>query len=68
LRIPKAFAEQLRIFDGKAADIQVRDGTLVVTPVAAETSYDIDALVALMTAENMHGEIDTGQSVGNELG
>ncbi len=32
LRIPAAFAKQLDVFDGKAADIQVRDNSLVVTP------------------------------------
>jgi antitoxin MazE len=68
LRIPKTLAEELQVFDGKPADIQVRKGALVVTPVDAEPSYDIDALVALMKPENLHGEIDTGNAVGNEVG
>jgi antitoxin MazE len=68
LRIPKGFAEELQIFDGKSADIQIRKGALVVTPVDAEPSYDINDLVALMKPENLHGEIDTGGSVGNEVG
>lgn len=68
LRIPKNLAEELRVFDGKSADIQIRKGALVVTPVDAQPSYEIDALVALMKPENLHGEIDTGNAVGNEVG
>ena len=68
LRIPKGLAEELQVFDGKAADIQIRNGSLVVTPVDVEPSYDIDALVALIKPENVHGEIDTGSPVGNEFG
>ena len=68
LRIPKGLAEVLQVFDGTPADIQVRKGALVVTPVDAEPSYTIDALVALITPENIHGEIETGNAVGNEIG
>jgi antitoxin component of MazEF toxin-antitoxin module len=50
------------------ADIQIRDGALIVTPVDVAPSYDIDALVALVKPENLHGEIDTGGAVGNEVG
>jgi antitoxin MazE len=66
VRIPSGIARQLDVFDGKAADIQVRDKSLVVTPVDVEPSYDINALVAQITPENVHGEIDTGDAVGNE--
>ena len=68
LRIPKGLAEELQVFDGKGADIQVRRGALVVTPVDAEPSYTIEALAALITPENIHGETETGGAVGNEIG
>jgi antitoxin MazE len=66
VRIPSGIARQLDVFDGKAADIQVRDNALVVTPVDVEPSYDINALVAQITPENVHAELDTGDPVGNE--
>ncbi|MDR3468829.1 MAG: AbrB/MazE/SpoVT family DNA-binding domain-containing protein [Xanthobacteraceae bacterium] len=68
LRIPNSIAKELKVFEGKLADIQVRDGALVVTPVDVAPSYDINALVALIKPENLHGEIDTGGAVGNEIG
>jgi antitoxin MazE len=66
LRIPAAFARELGVFDGKAAEITIRDGSLVVTPVA-EPVYTLDQLLDGMTTENMYGEIDTGGPVGNEV-
>ncbi|MFZ5733463.1 MAG: AbrB/MazE/SpoVT family DNA-binding domain-containing protein [Pseudomonadota bacterium] len=68
LRIPNGIAKELQIVEGKVAEISVRKGSLVVTPVDAAPSYDINALVAKMTPENMHGEVDAGAAVGNEVG
>jgi antitoxin MazE len=68
LRIPKGLAEELQVFDGTAADIQIRRGALVVTPVDTGSAYDINALIDLITPENIHGETDTGGAVGNEIG
>lgn len=66
LRIPAAFAKELDVSEGKAAEIQVRDGSLVVTPVAGPV-YTLDELLDGMTPENMYAEIDTGKPVGNEV-
>jgi antitoxin MazE len=66
VRIPASIAKQLTLFDGKSADIQVRDNSLVVIPVDEQPVYDINDLVAQITPENVHAEIDTGDPVGNE--
>ena len=66
-RIPHAFAKELAFAEGKRADVQLRDGTLVVTPVDVVPRYDIAELVTAITPENLHGEIDTGEPVGNEF-
>lgn len=66
LRIPSGLARELEVFDGKAADIQVRDGSLVVTPLEGPV-YSLDELLDGMTAENLDGEISTGGPVGNEI-
>jgi antitoxin MazE len=66
LRIPAAFAKELGVSEGKAAEITIRDGSLVVTPVAGPV-YTLDQLLDGMTTENMYGEIDTGEPVGNEI-
>lgn len=66
LRIPAAFAKELDVFEGKAAEITVKNGSLVVTPVPGPV-YTLDQLLDGMTTENMYGEIDTGKAVGNEV-
>jgi antitoxin MazE len=68
LRIPTGVAKELQFAEGSTADLQVKDGSLVVTPVDVAIKYDINELVAAITPENVHGETDTGDAVGNEFG
>ncbi len=65
LRIPKAFAAEARLAQDTLVDIALEGDTLVVRPVA-EHRYDLDALLAGVTPENIHGEVSTGEPVGNE--
>jgi antitoxin MazE len=69
LRVPKAFADEIGARDGKAAEMTVTDGKLVIE--ISRTSrrkrrYKLDELVGHITPENRHDEIDWGQRVGNE--
>jgi antitoxin MazE len=66
LRIPNGMAKELQVSEGSTADLQVKDGALVVTPVDVVQEYDINELIAAITPENLHGETDTGEPVGNE--
>jgi antitoxin MazE len=66
VRIPLALAKDLGIKEGTPADISVRNGTLVVTPVATP-AYDLATLVAGITDENRHGEITGHHAVGIEF-
>jgi antitoxin MazE len=67
VRIPSGVAKELHVFDGKAAELEIRDGSLIVTPVDVVPTYDINKLVAAITPENLHGETDTGEPVGKEF-
>ncbi len=66
LRIPKAFAEEAGLESESAVEICVVDGQIRITP-ARELHYDLEALLADVTAENLHGEVDTGDALGNEI-
>jgi len=66
LRIPAAFAKELNVSEGSAAEITIKNGSLIVTPVPGPI-YTLDQLLDGMTTENMYGEIGTGGSVGNEV-
>ncbi len=65
LRIPKAFAEETHITQDMTVNLSVQDGVIVIKPVARRR-YSLDDLLAQVTDENIHGEIDSGPPVGNE--
>ena len=66
LRIPKPFAEEARLAEDSPVDVTVRNGKLVVIPIA-EPAVTLEELVSQITPKNRHGETDTGKSVGNEV-
>jgi antitoxin MazE len=65
LRIPKSFAAETALASGADVDLTVDAGRLIITPVRKQR-YTLDELVAGITPENRHAEVDTGASVGNE--
>jgi antitoxin MazE len=65
LRIPSSFAAETDLRTGSEVDFTLEAGRLVIAPVAAP-AYRLDDLLAGITPENIHGEIDTGPSVGAE--
>lgn len=63
IRIPKAFALQIGIDNGKEVQISVdRDGLRIDS-----VHRDLDAHLACITEENLHGEIRTGSATGKEV-
>jgi antitoxin MazE len=66
LRIPKAFAEEAGLESESQVEICVVDGQIHIIP-ARELHYDLEALLNDITAENLHGEVDTGDALGHEI-
>ena len=69
LRVPKAFADEIGASDGKAAEMTVSNGKLVIETLRSQRRkrrYNLDELIAGITPDNRHGEIDWGPPVGNE--
>ena len=65
LRIPKSFAIESKITQGVTVDVSIENGKIIVFPVAEE--FSLEDLLAKVTPENLHGEINTGNPVGNEV-
>lgn len=65
LRIPAAFAEEIRVGEGTEVDVAVLRGRLVITPAAR--AYSLEELVDGITAENRHDETDWRGPVGREI-
>jgi antitoxin MazE len=65
LRIPKLLAAEVGIEEDTRVELSLVDGKLVITP-ETEPELQLEDLLAQVTEENLHGEIDTGPATGRE--
>ena len=63
LRIPKIFAVQLGIDEGKELDVNIEGNSIVIS----NPSETLDELLEKITDENIHGETDFGSPIGKEV-
>ncbi|MEG3133065.1 AbrB/MazE/SpoVT family DNA-binding domain-containing protein [Rouxiella sp. T17] len=66
VRLPIAIMQAAALSVDDTVDIQVEDGRIVIVPVRAK-EYSLDSLLAGVTADNVHDEIDFGAPVGREV-
>ena len=66
LRIPKAFAEEVRVAEGSEVDLSMKNGNLVIK-VMEPDKLVLNDLLEKITDDNIHGETDTGDAVGGEI-
>ncbi len=66
LRIPKELALESGLDFGSKVELILERGELRIVPVK-EPRYTLEELVAQITPENRHGEIDWGPPVGKEV-
>jgi antitoxin MazE len=65
LRIPRAMLDVLKIREGDDVELMVENGRLTVQPLNPKIT--LESLVAGITPENRHGEVDWGKPVGREV-
>jgi antitoxin MazE len=65
LRIPKSFAKQAGVKDGALVDININDDKIIIQAIQQEEPLDV--LLDRITPYNKHGEIETDESIGNEV-
>jgi len=66
VRIPKPFAIEAGLEQDTPIEMSVVDGKLVLRPIV-EPKITLEHLLAQVTEQNLHGEVDTGPAVGNEV-
>ncbi len=66
LRIPKSFADEVGFQRETPVEVSLADGKLVVTPIV-KRELTLKQLLAKVTPENLHHEIDMGCAAGNEI-
>ncbi len=62
IRIPKALALKAGLEEGTEVDFDIEDGHLVIVP----KTRALDELLARITPDNLHSEIQTGEPQGRE--
>ncbi len=67
LRIPNALAQTLTVKEGKSVELKIEDGRLIVSPINEKAVYKLEELLAGLTIENLHAEVDYGAPIGHEL-
>jgi len=63
LRIPKDVASSLHVDTNSLMELDVKDGVLTLRP---KKNNLLETLVSQINSVNLHKEVDTGKSVGNE--
>jgi antitoxin MazE len=65
IRLPQHLAKEIQLNEGVEVDLVVIDGNLVIKP-RIRKRYSLEELIAAITPENLHTEIESGIVVGNE--
>jgi antitoxin MazE len=66
IRLPKAFANQIRIENGSEVNIQIDDGKIIVIPLK-RNEIILEEFLSKIDETNIHDEINFGKAVGREL-
>lgn len=66
LRIPEPFATQIGLEPDSPVVLSLRGNKLVIKPASA-SDLKLDDLLARVTKDNIHGEVDTGPPAGREV-
>lgn len=64
VRIPSSVMEAAKLRLDAEIDIKEQDGRIIIEPVV--TADDLAALIAGISPDNLHAEIDSGEPVGRE--
>jgi antitoxin MazE len=71
LRIPKSFAAHVHFEQNTSVNISVEQDKLIIKPSVQEPSLKkaemLEHLLAEITDDNLHNEVQTGASVGREI-
>ena len=64
IRLPPTLAREMGLSNQSIVELSWRDDQVILRPV--KSSFTLEQLVAGITDDNLHGEVDTGAPVGKE--
>ena len=66
VRLPSVFLESLNLKLDSLVEVFTQDDSIVIKPIRQKSNISLEQLLEGITPENLHGEVETGQSVGKE--
>jgi antitoxin MazE len=66
LRIPRPLAIEAGLDENSSVELSLVEGKLVISP-RHQVEYNLEQLLAQVTEENIHYEVDTGPALGEEV-
>lgn len=66
VRIPAAIMDAAKLHLDATVDVREEGGRIVIEPVR-QNDDNLDALIARITADNLHVEVSFGLAVGKEM-
>ena len=66
VRIPKPFALEIGLEQNTLVTVSISEGKLLLEPIV-EPKYTLEQLLAEVTEDNLHHEVDPGEAIGNEV-
>jgi antitoxin MazE len=66
IRIPRAFAEEIRLNNGAEVELRLKSGRLEVSRIIPKR-YNLKSLLAQVNRSNQHRETDWGAAEGKEI-
>ena len=66
IRIPKAFASEVRIEKDSVIELSLIDNQIILKPVNI-SKYSLKQLLSGVSKNNIHSETDTVEACGNEV-
>lgn len=67
VRIPKKVLVAAKIKLNQELNINLKNGSIILTPVKTKPKVTLDDLLRGVTPENVHKEVDWGAPVGREI-
>ena len=65
LRLPSAVLREANFSEEQVVEFQVAKGRITIVPAEVD-EFDLEYLLAGITKDNLHQEVDFGKPVGNE--
>lgn len=66
VRLPSAFLETLNLKLNSRVEVFTQDEVIIIKPIK-QKNVCLEQLLAGITPDNLHGEVDVGRAVGKEF-